>query len=228
VVHQRRRALALAVPLLALLTSCGDPPPDPAALLRDARHVADTTSSLHLKVSSSEATGPGPLLLSADGDAVRPDGFRGTVQVRDHDVPVGLKVLAVGGRFYVEIPLVGGFQQLDPAKYGFGDPGALLDPHRGLSSLIDVARDIHLGTADRYQGEELEEVQITLPGDRVAALLVSADPSQSVSATVGITRNGHQVRRVVMRGPFFEAHHQGTYTIVMDRYGDNVRITPPA
>jgi lipoprotein LprG len=37
----------------------------------------------------------------------------------------------------------------------------------------------------------------------------------------------HQVRRVVLTGPFFDAHQSSTYTLILDRYGETVQITPP-
>jgi hypothetical protein len=37
----------------------------------------------------------------------------------------------------------------------------------------------------------------------------------------------HQVRRVTLTGPFFDAHRSSTYTLILDRYGEIVQITPP-
>jgi len=49
-----------------------------------------------------------------------------------------------------------------------------------------------------------------------------------VQATIGVNASSHQLRRIVLVGPFFEKAHSSTFTLVLDRYGENVTITPPA
>jgi lipoprotein LprG len=143
--------------------------------------------------------------------------------------PVTVDVVSVGGVFYARTPLgSGGFDRTDPSMYGFGDPGKLLDPTNGLSSLLPMCASPVTKDGDRLNGEQLDEVGCAMPGARVAALLTSADPSQPVQATVGVDATTHQLRRVVMVGPFFDKSHPSTFTVVLDNYGQNVTITPPA
>lgn len=226
--HAARRAFAVAA-AATCLSGCGTPPPDPGQLLRDAKHSVDSASTLHFTLTSQDVTGAGPLITGGSGVAKRPDGFSGTLDVVASGFTVSVAVVSIGGVFYARSPLgSGGFDKTDPSTYGFGDPGKLLDPSTGLSSLLAVCSSPADANADRLNGEQLDEVTCSIPGDRVAALLTSADPSQPVRATVGVDATSHQLRRVVMVGPFFDKTHPSTFTVVLDNYGANVSITAPA
>ncbi|HZS13452.1 MAG TPA: LppX_LprAFG lipoprotein [Candidatus Dormibacteraeota bacterium] len=201
---------------------------DPRAVLLEGKRVLDNAPAVHFALSSSNATGSGTLITGADGDAHRPDGFRGTLTVVQSGFNVTVHIISAQGYFYVQLPFTSSYQPTDPSKYGFGNPATLLDPNQGLSSLLTSALSATMANRDLLNGEQLYEVDVTLPGDKVAALLTSADKTQAVSGVIGVDVDTHQIRRVVLTGPFFDAHNKSTYTLILDKYGENVSITPPA
>jgi lipoprotein LprG len=216
--------------MVAAVAGCGSQstPTDARTLLRQAKQVIDDTPSLHFTLSSSGASGTGTVISSGQGDARRPDGFTGTLVVMQSGFTVHVGIVSLGGAFYVKLPFSTGYSVTNPGNYGFGNPATLLDPNKGLSSLLVDATSAAGDGVDRLNGEQLDEVAVTLPGDRVAALLTSADKSQPVRGRIGIDATTHQIRRVVLTGPFFDAHRDSTYTLVLDNYGENVTITPPS
>ncbi|HWF57737.1 MAG TPA: LppX_LprAFG lipoprotein [Candidatus Dormibacteraeota bacterium] len=213
---------------LAVLAGCGMAPVDPAQLLRDAKHSIDSASSVHFTLTSQNVSGAGPLITGGEGDARRPNSFAGSLSVIAAGFTLSVDVVSSGGVFYARTPLSSGFARTNPATYGFGDPAQLLDPNHGLSSLLPACTSPSNRPADRLNGEQLDEVGCSLPGARVAALLTSADPTQPVAATIGVDPSSHQLRRVALVGPFFERAHFSTFTVILDMYGENVTITPPA
>lgn len=210
----------------SLLAACGSPP-DAATLLRQAKAEVDSTRTLHFRLQSSHVEGSGPIITGGEGDAQRPAGFAGTLDVSVAGLAVGIEVVSAGGTFYVKLPTQDNYSVADPSRYGFGDPGKLLDPQNGLSNLLLRCHSPAITGNDRYNGEELDEVRCALPGPLVASLLVSADPSRPVTATFGIDPGTHQLRRVVLTGPFFSKTTASTFTVVLDSYGENVTVTPP-
>jgi hypothetical protein len=48
-----------------------------------------------------------------------------------------------------------------------------------------------------------------------------------VQATIGVNPTTHELRRVALVGPFFDKTRPSTFTVVLDKYGENVTITPP-
>lgn len=225
----RHRTRLLAVCIAAgAVASCGAAPGKAAQLLVDAKGSVDTTAGLHFTLTSRDVTGTGPLITGGEGDAHRPDGFRGSLSVVDSGFTITVDIISVGGAFYARTPLTGaGYIRTDPATYGFGDPGRLLDPANGLSSLLADCTGATDAAGDRLNGEQLDEVACAIPGARVAALLTSADPSKPVMATVGVDAATHQLRRVVLVGPFFSTTQSSTFTVVLTNYGENVSVTPP-
>ena len=222
-----RRPLVAAAGLAALAAACGYAGPSAATLLQRARTTFDQTTAFHIQLTSQDATGSGIQLTAADGDAVRPDGFHGTLQLEESGLPLQVQVVSTAGHFYVQLPFTLAYQPADPAQYGFADPGQLLNPTTGISTLLTSARSPTIGSSVRDSGESLQQVDATLPGQLVASLLVDADPSQPVSVVYGIDITDNQVRTVDLTGPLFEAGHQSTFHLILSRYGENVSVTPP-
>jgi len=228
-VHLRRRPqrLLFAGPLLALITACGGPPPNPTTLLAQAKTTLDATPSLHFNLSSDNAAGSGALITGGSGDVRRPSSFSGTLNVVFAGLSVDVQAIGVGSQFWVRLPTSSSFQLTSPSDYGFGNPSQLMDPDHGLSTLLVQCQKPVLQSDDRLNGEQLHEVGCTLPGSLIAALLVDAHPQTPVAATFGITTSSTQVRRVVLIGPFFSTQNS-TFTLVLDNYGENVTVTPPS
>ena len=231
----QRRPGAICLGAIALaLAGCGGSSrtyeSDPQALLREAKAAVDGSGALHFKLASDGATATGSTIVIKDGegDAKRPDGFTGSFDVVRSGFALSLKVVSTGGTFYVQLPFTTGFARTDPSSYGFTDPGRLISPDVGLSSLLSSTHSASLGDRDRLGGEELYELDVTLPGQKVKDLLTSADPAPDVKGRIGINVDSHQVRRVVLTGPFFEKGKDATFTLMLTDYGESVSVTPPA
>lgn len=220
-------AMVLVAVVLAACSGPSAPKVSATTLLRQARNVVDHTGSAHFVLTSTGAAGRSPLITGGVGDLARPDSFRGTLTVLQDGLTVHVKVISVNGALYVEAPFTTHFAKVNPSSYGFGDPGRLLRPGTGLSSLLTRATSARLAAQDRFQGQVLDEVDVVLPGAAVAGLLPDAAPAQPVHGVIGIVPGDHHVRRVVLSGPFYRAGHTSSFTVVVDHYGESVAIVPP-
>jgi lipoprotein LprG len=182
---------------------------------------------VHFALSSSGAPSTGTILTGGDGDISRPSSFGGTLKVQAAGSTVDLKVVSVGGTVYAQLPFAQKYSVIDPAAFGFGDPGKLLDPKTGISQLLTKATKAKLGDEKRVSGEVVREVTADLPGQLVADLLTSKDPSKPVSADFSIAEDSGQLRRASLTGPFFSADQQSTYTLELSDFGGDVSITAP-
>lgn len=210
-------------------SACGSSPSetDARTVLRQAKATIDATQSIHFTLSSKDAKGSGIIISGGDGDARRPDQFRGHLTLSENGFSVAVEIVSVNGTFYAQPPFTTTFEKAQPSAYGFGDPGHLLDPQRGLSSLLTAATSASAAGRARIGGVLVDQVDATFPGDRVADLLTSADRKQDVNGRVDVGVDDHRVRQVTLTGPFFDAEKTSTYTLVLDRYGEDVTITPP-
>jgi hypothetical protein len=228
--HRRARTtvLALAVLLAPALTSCSSEPQESAGdLLERARTTLEEAQTAHFVLDSDGAPSTGTALAGGEGDIARPASFSGTLSVTALGAAIDVDVISVDGTVYAQLPFAQGFSIVDPAQFGVGDPGALLDPDTGISRLLTGAQDAELGEEKRVDGQVVREVTASLPGDLVAQVLTSKDPAQAVQARMSIATDSGELRRVELTGPFFAADSDGTYTLALSDFGADVEITAP-
>jgi lipoprotein LprG len=223
--------LALALFAVPALTACsGDDAAETESasdLLAHAKHTLDETDSLHFVLDSEGAPETGTALVGGEGDIARPASFDGTLQVRAMGSTLDLAVVSVDGTVYAQLPFSSSFSVVDPAQFGFGDPGALIDPETGISQLLSAAESAELGEERRVEGEVVREVTAELPGDLVEQILTSEDPTRPVQARFSIAEESGELLRAELTGPFFAAEDDATYTLELSDFGADVEITAP-
>jgi len=229
-VPHRASALVLALLLVAapVLAACSGASEESAPdLLAHAEHTLDETKTAHFVLESSGAPDTGTVLTGGEGDIARPASFQGTLKVRTAGSPLDLKVISVNGTVYAQLPFTTTYSVVDPAQFGFGDPGALLDPDTGISQLLAQAESAKLGEEKRVGGEVVREVTAQIPGGLVQQILTSKDPSKPVEARFSIAPESGELRRAELTGPFYEAGSDATFTVRLSDFGDDVQITAP-
>ena len=221
-------ALLTAVLLTALAGCSGDSGDESAPdLLARAKTTLDDASSAHFVLESQGAPESGTVLVGGEGDIARPASFDGTLKVLALGASLDLAVVSVDGTVYAQLPFTSTFSVVDPAAFGFGDPGALLDPETGISQLLASAESAELGEERRVDGTVVREVTAELPGELVEQLLTNKDPSRPVQARFSIATDSGQLRRAELTGPFFAAGDDATYTVDLSDFGADVEITAP-
>ncbi|MGY1650807.1 LppX_LprAFG lipoprotein [Geodermatophilus sp. SYSU D01119] len=220
---------ALGAGLVVALAGCGGGEPEESAgdLLQRAKTTLDETSSLHFVLTSEGAPTTGTALTGGEGDVLRPASFEGTLQVLAAGSSLDLAVVSVDGTVYAQLPFTSGYSEVDPAQFGFGDPGALLDPDTGISQLLAEADSAQLGEERRVDGEVVREVTAQLPGELVEQVLTSEDPSQPVAARFSVATDSGELRRAELTGPFYASGQDATFTIELSDFGADVEITAP-
>jgi hypothetical protein len=223
--------LALTVFTLPVLAACsgGSEKQEESAsdLLARAKTTLDGASSAHFVLDSEGAPESGTLLVGGEGDIARPASFDGALNVRALGSTLDLQVISVDGTVYAQLPFASGFSVVDPAQFGIGDPGALLDPDTGISQLLAKAEGAKLGEEKRVDGDVVREVTAQIPGDLVEQILTSQDPSTPVRARFSIATKTGELRRAELTGPFYAADQDATFTLQLSDFGADVQITAP-
>ncbi len=222
-----RTLWAAVLAALVGLYGCGGAREDPRRLLDQGRRSLDNASAVHFRLQTSGLPPGATVLAGGEGDLVRPASFRGRLLVGRGDVTFPVEVVAVGKDFWAKPAFTKEYARTDPSRFGFGNPTTLLDPHRGVTRLLTEATQARFTGRQRYEGEVLDDVEVRLPGSVVAGVLADADPARDVRGTVALTEDSHEVRRVVLTGPFYATGRDSTFTLVLDRYGERVEIRAP-
>jgi lipoprotein LprG len=225
------RLVAVALLAVSALAGCsgnGDDGESASDLLARAKTALDDAGSAHFVLDSEGAPESGTVLVGGEGDIARPASFEGTLKVLALGSTLDLAVVSVDGTVYAQLPFTSAFSVVDPAAFGFGDPGALLDPETGISQLLEGAESAELGEERRVDGEVVREVTAEIPGKLVEQILTSEDPSTPVQARFSIATETGELRRAELTGPFFTAGDDATYTLDLSDFGADVEITAPA
>lgn len=227
--HTSPRGFTVVAALGVAIAACGGAQGNSVTELTRAKSLLDAASAAHFMLTGGGArSDSGVTLLGGTGDIKRPDGFSGTLTIVISGFTTTVDAASTHGTFYIRNPLDNQFETADPTQYGFADPARLMDPKTGLSSLLLKCSDVAEQGDDRLAGQLLHELSCTLPGSTVKALLTDAAPDQTVSAKLAVVADSGELRRVVLTGPFYSSSSSTTFTLVIDNYGENVTITPPA
>jgi lipoprotein LprG len=227
------RPLALlAAGALLVLTGCtedaapaeGESPED---VLAQAKQVLDDTSGIRLSLDADELP-PGVSAVSgAEGVGTHAPAFDGTLDVVLAGSEFEVPVIAVDGTVYAQVPLVPGWQDVDPAEYGAPDPAQLMSTDAGFSSLLTQTAGLEEGESVRggeNNDEVLTEYTGTLPGTVVTNVIPSASGDFDATYTIS---DGGELRTVSLTGVFYPDTDPITYTIGFDDYGIEPDITAP-
>ena len=118
-----------------------------------------------------------------------------------------LDVFISGAKVSVDVVSVGGkvYAKLPfQAGYGVADPKTLglKDP----ATLIDTETGLSRLVAETF---------------------TSSDPGKPVETVAFVVKDSGELRRAVLKGPFFEPSKNSTFTLVLDQYGAKVAISAP-
>lgn len=204
------------------------PPPTAADRLAQAHDVLVEAGSLHLEMTGTDLPeDQNTYIISAVGDGtMEPAAFDGTITARLAGVQADVPTVAVDGELYVRLPYVPRHMRSDPEQLGVPDPATLFHPEDGLVGLLDETQDPEFGDRARAGAEIVQEVEGTLPGEVVTALLHAGDASSDFDVTYGLVEDDWQVRSVVITGPFYPPA-TSTYTVTLTAYGEPVTVTRP-
>lgn len=230
---RRAAAIASGVLVAALaVTGCGGDDSttksDPAAVtaaLTTAKANFDQATGVHFTMTT-EADPDGDAVLGAEGDLTNQPAFKGSVKVNYLGFKkVSADVISVGGRVYVDLPLPGGYSELDPATVGAPDPADFMDPDSGISGLLLKLTDPKQTDQVREGKKTVTTYSGTLSGDLVAGIIPSASKDTTYPTVVGIADD--RLTTLSITGDFFDGSGDATFDLVFDRYGEIAQISAP-
>ncbi len=203
----------------------------PEEALALAKTTLDETSGVKLKLTAEglPSSVSGIVLTEAEGVAMHPASFAGSIVGSLSGITQDGEVIAVDGTVWVKIALLGNdFQEMDPASIGAPDPGQLIATDGGLSDLLVSTEDVAEGDSVRggdNNDEVLTEYTGTLAGDDVTVLVPSAS-GDSFDVTYQVAGNG-ELRTMEITGVFYAGTEEMSYVVSFSDYGTEQEITAP-
>jgi lipoprotein LprG len=233
-IRARRAALgaaALAAALTVSLAGCGGgsgSAESPAKALAAAKTTMDQATSWHMVLATDATPSGGNAVLRADGVGTHdPLAWKGSVDVVLKGLRATVPLVAVNGTVYAKLPFNPlGYVKINPTEYDAPDPAGFMDPETGISTLLTKLRGAHSTGQARAGSEVVTTYAGDLPGAEVKRIIPSADGSSTYPTTVDIDKQ-HRVTSVTVKGAFFGDSGDVTYTLEVNDYGQDVKITAP-
>jgi hypothetical protein len=200
---------------------------DSADQLARARASLASAATVHFTLTSTNVPTNGTRLVDGEGVIVRPAQFEGTLSILLNGSKVSVDLISAGGQVYAKLPFSSGFQVTKPADFGLSDPAKLIDPTTGIARMFSELTGVTDQGQERIGDDVVTQLNGSLPGTLVDALLTDADPAQPVKAELYITTSTHQLRRVVMTGPIYTKGVDSTFNVLLDRYSAPATVTAP-
>jgi len=224
-------ALLATVLVLAACTSGGSSKPTPteetpAQRLAAARARLESSPAVDFELTSAALPSKAVGVSGAKGTGLfKPPSFKGTLNATINGVTGTVEVIAVEQDVYLKF-FTPGYNKVDPSDYGAPNPAQLFNPQTGITSLIAKTTDPAKGQRTRDGATVLDTITGTVPGSAVADLFVIGDRNSTFDITYGVTRDGTDLRTVVLKGPFY-AGTTSTYTLRLKTLDQAVAITRP-
>jgi lipoprotein LprG len=228
----RAAGLLVAGSLLALTgcsgeESAGSGGRTPEEVLAFAKTTLDETSGVRLVLSSDGLPSGVSGVSAAEGVGTHAPAFDGELTVALGAAVFDVPVIALDGTVHAQLPMVPGWQDVDPADYGAPDPAQLMATEDGLSSLLTATEGVEEGESVRggdNNAEVLTEYAGTVAGDVVGNVIPSASGDFDATYTIS---DGGELRTVELTGVFYPETDPITYEIGFDDYGIEPDITAP-
>lgn len=226
----RTLGLLASAALLAGTGCTADTPEEqrsPEDVLSAAKQTLDETSGVSLTLAADELPAGVSGVTRAEGVGTHAPAFEGTLTVVLGGASVDVPVVALDGVVHAQLPLVPGWQEVDPDEYGAPDPAQLMSTDAGFSSILTAGEGVEAGESVRGgddNSEVLTEYTATVPGDVVGNVIPSAEGD--FDATFTVTAED-ELREAVLTGVFYPGTEPMTYTIGLSDYGSEPTITAP-
>ncbi len=246
----RRRLTAPALALLAVavllgLAACRSAPtPTPTAtslptiaptpiaaqaedIVAGARQRMQQVGSFHFQVTQTGGGTPlipGVEVVGTEGDAVLPGQLQASLSATVMGAPTTVKIVAVGGAFYVTNPLTGKWQVWTDGTNLLGN----FNPSRAMDSLLAQATGLVVMGADVVAGAAAYHLSGTVDAGVLATLVGSASPGAQVQVDLWVGQQDSLLYQVQVRGKVTASEKQGIVRVVkLSAFGQPVAITPP-
>jgi hypothetical protein len=232
-----RGRLGLLIVATSLLAACSGPgavaaTPTPVLTEQDiAQRAVDKLSSLnsfHFELTTDTGGKPvgggGFALVSASGDAARPDKLSASLQASVGGFMAALSYVSAGGKHYMTDPISRQWMEVPPQFNTI----AVFSPETGAPAIVKSMAGLKKQGTEQVAGAASYHLSGTAPGGVLQPLLGASAPAQ-LKADVWIGANDFLTRRITLTGAIFQGEPDATVrTLNLSQFDQPVDITAPS
>jgi lipoprotein LprG len=228
-----RRMLVGSLAVLAVISACSsnDKPasnngslPDAAGLLRDSAAATKNIKSAHFLLKANGEI-PGIPVHSAEGDLTKEGAAKGKINMDLLGQLFEGEFVLVNQSIYIK-GATGNYQKL-PASLisNLYDPGAILDPNRGIAKVLSSVKDARTEGREQTEGADTYKVSGRVAKDVVSGLVPGVN--SDVDITFWLRQDNKQPVKATVKMPGGNGK-DATVDVTLSNVDESVSITPPA
>jgi hypothetical protein len=203
------------------------PTPTPQQLLDRAAAATDALKAFHFTLNHENGTTPiaqGISMRKAEGDFVKPDRFKGTIDgTLGGGLTITAKVIGIGSNTWIST--IG--DRYVSLQNGIG-AAAILDPQNGVLKAVRSVKSPQLVGSERLNGVDTSIVSGTVDAGDLQALDSAAQPGKPVTGRVWIASSDGRIQRIRLEGPLNDQEPANIARIIeLSRFDQTVDIQPP-
>lgn len=222
-------ALALLAVVLAACSGPGAAKPSRLSEQQIAQQAVDklgALNSFHFDLSTDNGgkpSGSGFALISAKGDAARPDKLSAALQASVGGFTAALSYVSIGDKHYMTDPISRQWMEV-PAQF---NTIAVFSPETGAPAIVKSMQGLNEHGIEKVDGVDSYHLSGTVPGSVLQPLLgASASSELGVDVWVGVS--DLLTRKIVLTGPMFQGEASDTVrTLLLSQFDKPVTITAP-
>lgn len=226
-----RRIVPIAVLCGLFLAGCGGDgggdEPSASAILDAASEKTAAAESFRfaLDVENVPPAASGLSVTSADGAVVVPDRLEAKASGTFSGIPIETELVLVGDDDYFRDPLTGAWRRFDPGT----SPVELLDPAKGVLSVIEGAEEVELEGSETVGGVDTHRLTGKVKATDAAPLLAVSDAADRlVDLELWIGKDDQVLRRIRVEGPVAEGEpEEASRTVQLSGFGETFDIEAP-
>lgn len=223
----RARCVAYLLAVVAIIAGCGDSPDLPASqVIEKAASAMSGANSFRFALETSKLQKPMPGLFvsAAEGDVVRPDKLKASVNATFAGLPINVQAIVDGQNQYMTDPASGRWMTSTAAV----NVMQYFDPNKGVSDLLTNLKNATSDGKESVDGTETYRLKAMVPTSALSAFSPEVTAQGDLTTTLWIGTGDFFLRRVRLEGPIAEGEPRDIVrTITFKDYNKDVKIEAP-
>jgi lipoprotein LprG len=221
------RRIALLAALVLLVSGCGEPPDlTPEQVIEKAAPALQAANSFHFALETSKLQKPMPGLFvsGAEGDVVKPDKLKASVNALFGGLPINVQAVVDGQSQYMTDPASGRWMPTSAAV----NVMQFFDPAKGVADILGSVKDPRGEGRESVDGTDSYKLSGTVPTSALSSFSPEVTAQGELSTTLWVGTGDFLLRRVRLQGPLAQGEPVGIVrTITFKDYNKDIKIETP-
>ena len=199
----------------------------PAQVVSQASDKLDTVNSFHCTLDQTGGGTPignGVEMTKVDGDIVRPDKLKATINGTASGISIGIQMISIGSVTYMTNPLTNNWEQL-PTAFAIL---SVFNPSTGITAIMRGITSLSKLIDEQSGGVMCYHVSGNIDSENLSPITGSSVKGTTISVELWVGKDDLFVRSIKLTGKITETEVPGIVrTLNLTNFNETINITLP-